>query len=432
MNNATAVLLSTAVSSWHANTSINDSNRGMFSGGHVGNSTVGFPPPFMEGRYSDSQRQDGFVACQAVYFCLLILFTVGNALNLVVLMRSVPEWKTSACHYLIGTAVSDLIAVWLGLPDFLSKPEMSIDFRLTSTKLLRPWFSNTSMGVSDWILVVFSWERLLVISSPFRFRFLQCVLAARVIMVVLFALALSCYAFDVVKAYCFSFSGYMDPVEYVFKPPGWFLPWDAVHYKAIPAVRILTFLLILVPSVILIVFLVCQRRSEFGKMRRLQKVKRAASATTSDNKSQHAINIILLSSALLYLVTRTPTFFDLCATAYANDRDHTAVHTSFPYLDDASVNLFAHPIIDVVTYMGYSLNFYIYLFTERQYRRRFIELVARPLCCPCFPALALITSTSESSDNRRTEEVQMDTRRPLDTMRSQTFQCETNMNFNNF
>ncbi|XP_055339290.1 uncharacterized protein LOC129588898 [Paramacrobiotus metropolitanus] len=221
--------------------------------------------------------------------------------------------------------------------------------------LFVPWFGDTSMNLSDWILVVFSWERLLVVMSPFRFEFLQCVLTARLVIIFLVVLSLASFVFDFVHHYFPYMHDFSRPVD---DTPQWFLPWLKINKMGLIGMRVLTFLLILIPSVILIAFLARYRRSEFGTMRRLQKSNSAATST-SNSSAQHGINIILLSSALLYLITRAPKFFDLCASLLV------WYGVRLTYNDDYTLNNLMEPIIHVTTFMGYSLNFYLYLLTER-------------------------------------------------------------------
>ncbi|XP_055339190.1 uncharacterized protein LOC129588824 isoform X2 [Paramacrobiotus metropolitanus] len=296
---------------------------------------------------------------------------------------------------------------WCGLIEFLPTEGLGYyHLRGLSTPILS-WFCEAAMSLSDWILVVFSWERLLIIVSPFRFGFLQRVLAARLIIVVLVILSLACYAFRFVKGYIFETVHDYHVLQSVY---GWHFIWERVDNTALVVVKILTFLLILVPNVILIAFLVRQQRSSIGEMRRNQQAHSGASTSTSASKSlsQHGINIILLSSALLYLITRTPKFFDLCARAIP-----PRYYWNFSYMDDDSIHTLVKPVIMVSTYCGYSLNFYIYLLTERQYRRRFVELVARPACHPCFP-----TMFANGDDEQRTGDREMNERHPANTINS--------------
>ncbi|XP_055344914.1 uncharacterized protein LOC129592816 [Paramacrobiotus metropolitanus] len=331
--------------------------------------------------YTEDQVRESYLACRAVFFCLLALCTVGNGLNLVVLIRSVPTWKLSACHYLIGAAVADLLALWLGLSTFLPDTGMDVHISITVNSLIVPWFSEAAMCLSDWILVVFTWERLLVFLSTFRFGFLQSVLTARVVIVLLTILSLACYAFEFITHYYDYTFDYLGAYQSgIF--PAWIRTKTRIHEMGINiqfVLRLLPLPLILVPSIILIALITRQRRSEFSTMRRLQEANSETSVATSASKSssQRGINIILLSSALLYFITRSLKFFDSFAKLLPYDLVYT-------YLYDRSLNDLMAPIVSATMYMGYSLNFYVYLLSERQYRRRFITLVVRPVRDVCF------------------------------------------------
>ncbi|XP_055354395.1 uncharacterized protein LOC129600034 [Paramacrobiotus metropolitanus] len=196
--------------------------------------------------YTENQIHTAYLACRAVYFCTWILCTVGNGLNLVVILRSVSTWRTSACHYVIGTAVADLVALWCGLFEFLPWEDIgnSLDSARFFTDILR-WFGNAGMSLSDWILVVFSWERLFVIVDPFRFGFLQRVLAARIVIALLVMLSLACYVLEIVGGYIWWFTDCE-----VFNASEWLSAWYEINRRALIAVKLLIFLLILLISVI--------------------------------------------------------------------------------------------------------------------------------------------------------------------------------------
>ncbi|XP_055349864.1 uncharacterized protein LOC129596562 isoform X2 [Paramacrobiotus metropolitanus] len=152
---------------------------------------------------------------------------------------------------------------WLGVfVDFLSEKGVRRSYKALGMWFFLPWLSEASMILSDWTLVVFSWERLRVILSPFRFGFLQRVATARILIVVIVILSLACFMHEFAYAYC----------NWVNRPSGpsynptayaWVHSWHRLHNLALLVVRIFTFVLILIPGVILIAFLARQRQSEF-------------------------------------------------------------------------------------------------------------------------------------------------------------------------
>ncbi|XP_055345283.1 uncharacterized protein LOC129593120 [Paramacrobiotus metropolitanus] len=171
-------------------------------------------------------------------------------------------WLLNSCKYvmMIGTAIADLLA-WLGLAYFLSDERPGLT---GGAAVILPWFTDASMTLSDWILVVFSWERLLVISNPFRFAFLQRVVTARCLIVVLAALSFACHMASFAMRYDLFIFNLHSTAGSFYSSPLWLQEWDVVDRKGLVAVPLLTFLLILIPSVILIIFLMGQRRFEFG------------------------------------------------------------------------------------------------------------------------------------------------------------------------
>ncbi|XP_055353122.1 neuromedin-U receptor 1-like isoform X2 [Paramacrobiotus metropolitanus] len=385
-NSSSLSYLIVNISNWSPDASVNDINASLINTQHAHNDPhMGT----MRVRYTGDEPRNVYLACRAVYFCLLILCTVGNGLNLVVLIRSVPTWKTSACHYMIGTAVADILALWFGLIIFWSDLMLGWSWHhvTTGVAIFLPWFMEASVNLSDW---------LLVIMNPFRFRFLQRVSVARFVIVVLTVLSMTLHMVYLAAMCCVSSLTEDSSTGLPEHFPEWAMVWNSFNTRAQIAVRILTFLLILVPTIGLIIFLAHHQRSKFGQMRRLQRAA-AASASASKSVSQHGINIILLSNAMLFLITRSPKFFDLCVSAAPYD-------LSISYVTDYTVHNLAQPIIYTVTYMGYSLNFYLYLLTERQYRRRFVELVVRPVLRPWLPVVFANNSSG------RTESVELSAR----------------------
>ncbi|XP_055344917.1 uncharacterized protein LOC129592817 [Paramacrobiotus metropolitanus] len=330
-----------------------------------------------DGIYSAAQIDTVNYIFAWMYVCLLVLCTVGNGLNLTVLLRSVKTWRMSACHYMIATAVADLGSLWFALPFFLhllsrgqTEYTPSVAFGIV------PWMDDASMWLSDWILVMFSWERLLVILCPFHFRSLQRVTVARIAILILLVLSLS---FNMVNFVV----NYEDPhnhmigARYGFDSDGslsWIRQWFAFHAKAMIIVRLLTFLLILIPNCILIGFLAYYRQTEINTMRVTPNA-RKESCVSPTRSAQNSINVILLSSAALFLITRAPQTFQMCAVA-ANSKIGL-------YNADDSVTHITDDFINLAVLIGYTMNFYVYLLTERQYRERFMAVVVRPLfsCC---------------------------------------------------
>ncbi|XP_055344979.1 uncharacterized protein LOC129592862 isoform X2 [Paramacrobiotus metropolitanus] len=338
-----------------------------------------------ENMYSEKQMDKVNYACAWVYVGLLILCTVGNGLNLAVLLRSIHTWRASACHYMITIAITDLGALWLALPFFLHMLSQGrVEYAPSIEFGIVPWLDDVSMWLSDWVLVAFSWERLLVIISPFRFQWLQRVSVARINILILLVLSLAMNMFNFVVNYegpHYHLIGARYGADATSgESMKWFRQWHVLHEKAKIIVRLMTFLLILIPSCTLILFLAVHRRSLVAKMRVAQTAgnnerKTKAGINMNSAASQKTFNIILLSSAILYLITRAPNTFQMCAVA-----GNSSIGL---YNLDTSVTNMADNFINLMMLVGYAMTFYVYLLIERQYRHRFMALVVRPIlsCC---------------------------------------------------
>ncbi|XP_055344895.1 uncharacterized protein LOC129592801 isoform X2 [Paramacrobiotus metropolitanus] len=294
------------------------------------------------------------------------------------------RYRRGGSRFFVRTTSSNLdsfliIIRWFPLPFFLhvlsrgqTEYTPSVAFGIV------PWLDDASMWLSDWVLVMFSWERLLVILCPFHFRSLQRVTVARIVILILLVLSLLFNMINFAVNYEEPHK-HMIGARYGFDSDGsssWVRQWLSFHAKAKISVRLLTFLLILLPNCVLIGFLAYSRQSEISRMRATPNVREVASSTRRD---QNSINVILLSSAALFLITRAPQTFQMCAVA-ANSKIGL-------YNADDSVTHITDDFINLAVLVGYSLNFYVYLLTERQYREGFMAVVVRPLISCCITTL---------------------------------------------
>ncbi|XP_055352724.1 uncharacterized protein LOC129598718 isoform X2 [Paramacrobiotus metropolitanus] len=262
--------------------------------------------------------------------------------------------------------------MWYHLP-FATKADVNASISLLDGSTA--WFQQICMHCSDWILVAFSWERLLIIISPFRFRLLQRVSTAWIIIAILCLVALPIGVFQFVSSYEYLY--YVHRADDIRHPtssaPVWFNRWLKIDGEATVIVQIVTFILILMPSVCLIVFLGRQHQSTISQMRlqQLQSARSRPSLNRSDSRSETGTTIILLSSSALYLATRFPTVVQSCLL-YLGD-----VHY------DWTVELFAGAFVDIAMYAGYSFTFFTYLVTTKNFREHAFKLFTPLLSKSC-------------------------------------------------
>ncbi|XP_055355744.1 uncharacterized protein LOC129601034 [Paramacrobiotus metropolitanus] len=343
-------------------------------------------PVFVRDQFDLEEIVRAYIFYNVVYLFLLVVCTVGNALNLMVILRTRYKWQSSARCYMLVTSVADLAALWLGFPSRLFDLSDIFQWPLYTWQMknqagiklsygITAWSQFSLMRLADWILVAFSWERLLIILSPFRLDFLQRNSTAQIISCILLVLALLDSMLTFVDGY-FKFNFLQTRVEI----PAWVARWRFQNDIAEVVVTLLTFLLILIPSAFLIGFLARYRRSTISQKGILNRARsksaqtdignQTSSPTSRNAKSFYSSNILLLSSAGLYLLTRIPIII-LSGIL-------TAQKNGYIRLDQSSLK-FATPFVNAAMYMGYSFTFFVYLISERHFRECFVKVITAPI-----------------------------------------------------
>ncbi|XP_055354344.1 uncharacterized protein LOC129599995 [Paramacrobiotus metropolitanus] len=324
------------------------------------------------GTYTHAQINRAYSFYIVSYFLLLFLCSLGNTLILAVIGRSLRQWQTSASRYMLVTALADLGALWLGFPVMLWNFGAVFDRAyhklprvkqvINAVKPLTGWGQEACMFTSDWLLVMFSLERLLIIISPFR---------------LLQRIFLYHHNYDrCITTHCRIFK--YDLYKARAKRPAWLRHWEQVQNPAEVVVSLLVFFVILTINVALIVFLARHRRSKLAQMRVKQiankpPISPAASLQSGKRGPRAAArnsDIILISGAALYLLTKTPSVVFHCLM-------RADYHQQFDF--DPTAQQLAAPFVNVPMYMLYSFRFFVYILTNAQFRERFMQLIVRPL-----------------------------------------------------
>ncbi|XP_055357875.1 uncharacterized protein LOC129602755 [Paramacrobiotus metropolitanus] len=334
--------------------------------------------------YSDEQVQLVQLACNILFFGLLVFSTIGNVFNFCVLTCTRYKARSSVRYYMLATSVADLLTLWLGVPRSIFNISLLMKTGLAAwitrhqdpieaTYCLLEGGQLTFMSLSDWILVAFSFERLLILVSPFRFGFLQRPTAARIIIAVLTVVSLVFSLFQYMKGYVAFTAATV---------PEWLVSWSNIQRVADMIGVPLTFFLILLPSVALIIFLTKQRKSDVCQLRMqnsntsstLAATHRKLAAASSGNsklnaRSQMGTNLLLLGSAAFYTVTRLPFVIYLFLDP--------AVYT------DLSPFMLAKPLMNLTILLGYTFNFFVYIASDVQFREHFVKLILQPIAAHC-------------------------------------------------
>ncbi|XP_055351398.1 uncharacterized protein LOC129597753 [Paramacrobiotus metropolitanus] len=313
--------------------------------------------------YNQEQLNRSFAFYIFSYLVLLLLCTVGNIFNLIIFVRD--KRRSSANCYMIATAITDLGVLWLWFPLFFWEMSSTLNLSYASignyaitSGLTGPvtWGQETCANLADWILVVFSLERLLVLNAPFTYKWLQRPNTAKIIILVLatFSAAFAVHFF-VANTICFKRDLWAKPEQIPF----WLIQWKSVQEVAQGVVSALVFLLVFVQNLALVVLLTRRNQSEVGKMRMAQ------SANSTHTTSERYSNLLLLGSAFLFLVSRFPSFV-YRTLAWAS------LFHSVEF--DESSQIMAANIADIIFFSYYSFNFFIYLATNEHHRTGFIDI----------------------------------------------------------
>lgn len=98
---------------------------------------------------------------------LLVIGTLGNLLNIVILSRREMR-KSSTSVYLLCLAVSDLTFLWLGMAPRMLLYGYNVDLKVKSVFLCKlvSWLQSSAAGFSMWTVVLLTLERVFLTKFP--------------------------------------------------------------------------------------------------------------------------------------------------------------------------------------------------------------------------------------------------------------------------
>ncbi|XP_055344719.1 uncharacterized protein LOC129592656 [Paramacrobiotus metropolitanus] len=273
-----------------------------------------------------------------------------------------------------AVAVADLVLLWFALPLYLwntassfQLPYRTVYYNTTraTTYAVLPymaWGQEWSLEFCDWVLIVFSIERLLAVIRPFGFKWLQRPLTARIIIIILFVLAAM---FAVCNfPYWLEINRVKDGKRTRKYWPKYLKEWYPIQEMAELIMCLSKFFGLLLINLILIAAIKRQQNSEIGKMR-------AAQRANSDKKYRNS-NVLLLSSVALYLISWFPSVVYKCMEI--SDIYHM-------YNFDYTAKMVATAPCQIMSFLYYSVNFFLYLTVSKKYRMEFARIFA-PIFCP--------------------------------------------------
>ncbi|XP_045210919.1 thyrotropin-releasing hormone receptor-like [Mercenaria mercenaria] len=141
---------------------------------------------------SEAELRAGVLIWQIVSPVLIIFGTVGNVLSIIVLSkRKFNRWASTV--YLLGLAVADLFALYVGLMRQWIKYLFDSDIRAVHPVLCKVhwWLMYTCADVPVWILTAITIERLISTLCPYKSKTICTKHRAKVILALIVVGALS-------------------------------------------------------------------------------------------------------------------------------------------------------------------------------------------------------------------------------------------------
>ncbi|OWA52344.1 hypothetical protein BV898_16799 [Hypsibius exemplaris] len=301
------------------------------------------------------------------YPILLFICTIGNIITIVVLRTDAKRSTTNI--YLICLALSDLIVLWLNLPTYLLtySPSLRNDtvFQQNASNFegCRHWLLETAIQFSDWTLIIFSLERLFAITRPLSARQMT---ASRVMLfelAILFLAAICSLENLVAWYYLIAHDDGKSTKDEIF--PQSLRTWNQIQNEAEVAIIIGKWIILTVLNLALVTFITRNKIIRKSILSHCAEVMPSPTATLASflNATRRRSTYVLISCSAIYFVTQFPNVvYKILEIA-----------SSPPYcrynLTEAASQK-ALPIINVIFFSNYSVNFILYCLVWRKFREQ--------------------------------------------------------------
>ncbi|OQV22656.1 hypothetical protein BV898_03481 [Hypsibius exemplaris] len=327
-----------------------------------------------------------------LYPVLLIVCTVGNIINVLVLSRFTKIRIKEVL--LIGLAVSDTFIMWLALPRYIDhhggvfglhdKPDYPL-FLLNGFGFFT-WMHYTFYYVSDWVLLIFSLERLMAFRYPHHHRRIRSRLNWTALLLVAVTVLSSLLCLEHLVWY---YHWLPNREQDSYEAPLWLTNWDAMQTRADIVFPVLTAACLLVINTSLLVYL--KRRLLFSaSFRRSTLSPKPSTALPPDGPAPTArhwlrnrpiaeeasqigpninMDVLLLGCVALYFLTQFPAVI-FNVFEYLSGPPHCQLSDG-----GRSVLRWLQPIVQTLSLVNYSANFLVYAGLNRKYRQLSLELL---------------------------------------------------------
>ncbi|OQV25029.1 hypothetical protein BV898_01236 [Hypsibius exemplaris] len=321
--------------------------------------------------YTDAQFKESYMVLFCVYPILLAICTIGNVINLTILLKEIPKGPTNV--YMTVVAVACLFVLWLWFPVYLSSLYVILDNKSTllynyktyhEYEGIRMWGKDTALITADWVLIAFSMTRLMAVVQPFSFKAFQTAKAARIISFILLCLAALFMLVDVVEYYSRKYP-YLGSVAKKNRPP-WLKTWyETLQVPAEVANTLLKFVALIVINGTMLVVLNRQRNSDCNQHN---------SAQRANSDRRYRNSNILLPACVPFTVTQLPWLVMNILNTAADSFGSEAAKVP------ADVRKFAEPFFTLCQLTNYSVNFIMYVTFSKRFREQFMEIFIPKAC----------------------------------------------------
>ncbi|OWA54287.1 hypothetical protein BV898_18695 [Hypsibius exemplaris] len=301
------------------------------------------------------------------YPILLFICTIGNIITIVVLRTDAKCSTTNI--YLICLALSDLIVLWLKLPPYLLtyRPSLRNDTVFQQNALnfegCRHWLQETAIQFSDWTLIIFSLERLFAITRPLSARQMT---ASRVMLfeLAILFLAAVCSLENLVDRYYFIAHDDGKSTKDEILPQS-LRTWDQIQNEAEVVIIIGKWIILTVLNLALVTFITRNkiiRKSILSHHADLIPSPTATLASFLDATRRRSTHV-LISCSVIYFLTQFPNVVYKILEIASNPP-----YCSYNLTEAASQRVL--PIINVIFFSNYSVNFILYCLVWKKFREQ--------------------------------------------------------------
>ncbi|XP_055338527.1 neuropeptides capa receptor-like [Paramacrobiotus metropolitanus] len=304
------------------------------------------------------------------YPLLLLIGTLGNLLNIIVLKQEKP--CTSKNVYLVAIALSDMLFMWMGFFVYVSnfdgevhgRPRDSVRAMVRHMGGACHFCQEVATIFSSWLIIAFSVERFMAIRCPLKHLVKDNVRQSWINIAGILPTAIVLASHRLVDYYWYHATAITGSP---YKRPDFLDGWNKVYTWLITLINVTTFIIILAVNAKLLREII--RTRKFQQVEFQRSLASHTSSNSSDSTPSNArINprmeknalILLGGVVLMFLITQMP----------------VVVHNILHLLEKSCIRRYpvewrrvAVPVCNFLLNVNYSCNFLVYCSIDKRFRR---------------------------------------------------------------